>query len=90
MPILFTVVKIVAGVSILPFFPAVFLLAAMAGGGPSPLAPIAAIIGLGVLLVMGFVLASCFGSGKPKWYVFAAAIVFPGLLLTGHMPWFLH
>lgn len=90
MSILFTVVKIVAALSILPFFPVVFLLAAMAGGGPNVFAPFAAIIGVGILVLMGIVLAACFGSGRPKWYVFAATAVFPTLLLSGYRPWFLH
>ena len=87
--ILFILVKIVAGVSMLPFFPVVFLLAAMAGGGPSLLAPLAAILGLGVVLLMAGILVSCFTPGPPKWYVSAAAVLFPSLMLTSYSPWFL-
>ena len=86
---LFIAVKLLAGISTSVFIPVVLLVAFMSGGGPSPYAPLAAIIGLAVVGLMVIIVAYCFAPGQPKWFVFLAAIAFPALMAVGYVPGFL-
>ena len=86
---LFIAVKLLAGLSTSVFVPVVLLVATMAGGGPSPFAPLATIVGLAIMGLMVVVIANCFAPGQPKWFVFLAALVFPALMVAGYIPGFL-
>ena len=89
MRVLFALVKIAAALSVLPFVLwALMLVAMMVGGLPGLIAT-----PLGLLLLMPIVYGAalffiaCFAVGRPKWYVFAVAIVLPIVLVVVVPSW---